>query len=47
MLFRSTWGMTIADVEHNIKQAGFVPVRRNMRYDHLEVRGTPPLQAGV
>ena len=43
----STWGMTIADVEHNIKQAGFVPVRRNMRYDHLEVRGTPPLQAGV
>jgi 2-iminoacetate synthase ThiH len=31
--------MTIDDVERNIKDAGFVPVRRNMRYDHLEVRG--------
>jgi cyclic dehypoxanthinyl futalosine synthase len=35
----STWSMNIGDVEHNIRQAGFVPVRRNMRYDHLEVRG--------
>jgi cyclic dehypoxanthinyl futalosine synthase len=34
----STWAMTIDDVERNIKEAGFVPVRRNMRYDHLEVR---------
>ena len=31
----STWAMTIDDVEHNIRTAGFVPVRRNMRYDHL------------
>lgn len=37
----STWAMTIDDVEHNIRTAGFIPVRRNMRYDHLEVR-TPP-----
>ncbi len=36
----STWGMTVDDVERNIKDAGFIPVRRNMRYDHLEVRGT-------
>ena len=35
----STWGMTIDDVERNIRDAGFIPVRRNMRYDHLEVRG--------
>ncbi|MES2644640.1 MAG: cyclic dehypoxanthinyl futalosine synthase [Myxococcota bacterium] len=35
----STWSMTIAEVEHNIRTAGFVPVRRNMRYDHLDVRG--------
>jgi cyclic dehypoxanthinyl futalosine synthase len=34
----STWAMTIDDVERNIRDAGFVPVRRNMRYDHLEVR---------
>lgn len=34
----STWAMTIEDVEHHIRTAGFVPVRRNMRYDHLEVR---------
>lgn len=34
----STWGMTIDDVEHNIRVAGFIPVRRNMRYDHLDVR---------
>ncbi|MSP55570.1 MAG: dehypoxanthine futalosine cyclase [Myxococcales bacterium] len=31
----STWAMTIDDVEHNIRTAGFTPVRRNMRYDHL------------
>jgi cyclic dehypoxanthinyl futalosine synthase len=31
----STWAMTIDDVEHNIRTAGFIPVRRNMRYDHL------------
>lgn len=37
----STWAMTIDDVEHNIRAAGFVPVRRNMRYDHLEVRPGP------
>lgn len=37
----STWSMTIDDVEHNIRAAGFVPVRRNMRYDHLEVRDGP------
>jgi cyclic dehypoxanthinyl futalosine synthase len=35
----STWSLTIDEVEHNIRTAGFVPVRRNMRYDHLEVRG--------
>ncbi len=35
----STWAMTIDDVERNIRDAGFVPVRRNMRYDHLDVRG--------
>lgn len=35
----STWAMTIDEVEHHIRTAGFVPVRRNMRYDHLEVRG--------
>ena len=34
----STWSMTIDEVEHHIRVAGFVPVRRNMRYDHLEVR---------
>ena len=33
--------MTIEDVENHIRTAGFVPVRRNMRYDHLEVRGDP------
>ncbi len=37
----STWAMTIDDVERNIREAGFVPVRRNMRYDHLEVRQAP------
>ncbi|MFZ5476728.1 MAG: cyclic dehypoxanthinyl futalosine synthase [Myxococcota bacterium] len=35
----STFRMTVDDVEHHIRAAGFVPVRRNMRYDHLEVRG--------
>jgi cyclic dehypoxanthinyl futalosine synthase len=35
----STWAMTIDEVERHIRDAGFVPVRRNMRYDHLEVRG--------
>ncbi len=35
----STWSMDIAAVEHNIREAGFVPVRRNMRYDHLDLRG--------
>jgi cyclic dehypoxanthinyl futalosine synthase len=34
----STWAMNIEEVEHNIRVAGFIPVRRNMRYDHLEVR---------
>jgi cyclic dehypoxanthinyl futalosine synthase len=47
----STWRMTIDDVERNIRAAGFIPVRRNMRYDHLEVRDTPssaaPVPAGV
>jgi cyclic dehypoxanthinyl futalosine synthase len=42
----STWAMTIDDVEHNIRAAGFVPVRRNMRYDHLDVRGATP-EAGA
>lgn len=37
----STFAMTIEDVENHIRTAGFVPVRRNMRYDHLEVRGDP------
>jgi cyclic dehypoxanthinyl futalosine synthase len=37
----STWAMDIAEVERHIKDAGFVPVRRNMRYDHLEVRSVP------
>ncbi len=37
----STWSMTIDEVERNIRGAGFVPVRRNMRYDHLEVRALP------
>ena len=37
----STWAMTIGEVEHHIRAAGFVPVRRNMRYDHLEVRSGP------
>ncbi len=36
----STWAMTIDDVEHNIRTAGFIPVRRNMRYDHLPTPGT-------
>jgi cyclic dehypoxanthinyl futalosine synthase len=35
----STFAMTVEEVEHHIRTAGFVPVRRNMRYDHLEVRG--------
>ncbi len=35
----STWAMTIDDVEHNIRTAGFIPVRRNMRYDHLVTPG--------
>ncbi len=35
----STWAMTIDDVEHNIRTAGFIPVRRNMRYDHLSTPG--------
>jgi hypothetical protein len=26
--------MAIDDVERNIRDASFVPVRRNMRYDH-------------
>jgi cyclic dehypoxanthinyl futalosine synthase len=46
----STWAMTIDDVERNIRTAGFIPVRRNMRYDHLEVRdatGVPSAPAGV
>jgi cyclic dehypoxanthinyl futalosine synthase len=43
----STWAMNIEEVEHNIKMAGFVPVRRNMRYDHLEVRGTLPREPGA
>lgn len=38
----STWAMTIDDVERNIRTAGFIPVRRNMRYDHLEVRDAAP-----
>ena len=38
----STWSMTIDDVEHHIRTAGFTPVRRNMRYDHLEVRDGGP-----
>lgn len=40
----STWSMTIDDVEHNIRMAGFLPVRRNMRYDHLS---TPAPEARV
>ena len=34
----STWAMNVDEVEHHIRVAGFIPVRRNMRYDHLEVR---------
>lgn len=37
----STFAMTIDEVENHIRAAGFVPVRRNMRYDHLEVRADP------
>jgi cyclic dehypoxanthinyl futalosine synthase len=42
----STWAMTIDDVEHNIRTAGFVPVRRNMRYDHLTMGPTAGVAAG-
>ncbi len=31
----STFAMTIDEVERHIRAAGFVPVRRNMRYDHV------------
>jgi len=31
----STFAMTVGDVERNIRQAGFNPVRRNASYDHL------------
>lgn len=31
----STFKLTIDEVERNIRSAGFVPVRRNMRYDHV------------
>ncbi len=31
----STFAMTIDEVERHIRGAGFVPVRRNMRYDHV------------
>lgn len=41
----STWAMTIDEVEHNIRTAGFIPVRRNMRYDHIDIRPAAPLAA--
>jgi cyclic dehypoxanthinyl futalosine synthase len=31
----STWKLSLEDVERNISAAGFVPVRRNMRYQHV------------
>lgn len=31
----STFKLTIEEVERNIRTAGYVPVRRNMRYDHV------------
>ncbi len=31
----TTFAMDVADVERNIRQAGFVPVRRNASYDHV------------
>jgi cyclic dehypoxanthinyl futalosine synthase len=43
----STWAMTIPDVERNIREAGFVPVRRNMRYDHVGEAVTEPERIGA
>jgi cyclic dehypoxanthinyl futalosine synthase len=31
----STFALTVDDVERNIREAGFEPVRRNASYDHL------------
>jgi cyclic dehypoxanthinyl futalosine synthase len=30
--------LTAAEIEHHIRQAGFVPARRNMQYDRLATR---------
>jgi cyclic dehypoxanthinyl futalosine synthase len=46
----STWRLTLQDLERNIREAGFVPVRRNMRYDHVGralTSGTPGGQLAV
>jgi cyclic dehypoxanthinyl futalosine synthase len=31
----NTWSLTLDDLERNIREAGFVPVRRNMRYQRV------------
>ncbi len=43
----STFRMTIDEVERNIRTAGYVPVRRNMRYDHVGGAVTPDLKMPV
>lgn len=43
----STFCMDVNEVERHIRDAGFIPVRRNMRYDHLEVRAGPSELAGA
>lgn len=37
----STFALTVGDVERNIREAGFEPVRRNAHYDHLGGALTP------
>ncbi len=43
----STYALDITEVERHIRDAGFVPVRRNMRYDHLELRAGPRRSGGA
>ncbi len=38
----TTFAMTVGDVERNIREAGFTPIRRNAGYDHLGGALTQP-----